>query len=185
MFTSTRDGFADHWIVRFLPMQTFREAQNLWNRFREGKSFRFYLRERLRLVLPAVALILLIGVTSAASFVVVITGVSGWLALPAIILMPAILIGSLFVQAYVFFSWLENRAMSRTLGRRTKQSVSAAGASKKFLTDMGPAPPIPWVLVALFFVVPMALLATFALGFALVLVGAAILMPIAYAKLDR
>ena len=185
MFTSTHDEFSEHWIVRLLPTRTISEAQNLWYRFQEGKSFRLYLSKRLRLVLPAALLILFIGVASAASFVVVATGMSGWLALPAIIMMPVMLVGSLFVQSYMFFSWLENRAMSRMLGRRAKQLMPAANASKKFKLDMGPAPRIPWVLVALFFVAPLVLLSTFVLEVALALFAAAVVVPVAYARLDR
>lgn len=178
---------AQHWMVRLIPAHTLSEAVNLVHRFREGKAFRLYVQNRLRIVVPAVLLMVAIAVASAAAFMVYTTGISGWLVLPAIFLMPVVLIGSLFVQTYVFFSWLENRAISRALGRGTKSphGVLAVWLSRNLGVDIGPAPAIPWVLVALFFIAPLAMMATFAAGFALALMGLAILLPIAYAKLDR
>lgn len=186
MTTSTWEELAERCVERFLAMRTFKEAQNLWHRFHEGKSFRLYLRERLRLVVPATLLIVFLAVTCAAAFVVFTTGVSGWLALPAILLMPVVLLGSLFVQSYVFFAWLENRAMAKSLRQRIRRSpaTGAERRAERFRLDLGPAPSIPWVFAALFLATPLGLLATFAPAVALVLGGAVLLVPIVYARLD-
>ena len=187
MAITRRKEPALHRIVQLLPLQTLMEAQNLALRFRDGKAFRLYVQSRLWLIIPVLLLMVVIGVTGTAAFLVYATGVSGWLLLPAILLLPVILIGSLFVQAYVFFSWLENRALARALGRGAKppQGALAVRLWKTFGLDTGAAPAIPWVLAALFFVGPLALMATFAFEVALGLLALAILVPVVYAKLDR
>lgn len=178
---------AQHWMVRLIPVHTLSEALNLVHRFHEGKAFRLYVQNRLRIVVPAVLLMVAIAVASAAAFMVYATGISGWLVLPAILLMPVVLIGSLFVQTYVFFSWLENRAVSRTLGRGTKppHGALAVWLSRNLGVDIGPAPAIPWLLVALFLVAPLVMMATFAAGLALAFLCFVLLLPIMYARLDR
>ncbi|HZP94135.1 MAG TPA: hypothetical protein VFB20_14825 [Burkholderiales bacterium] len=180
-------GPAQHWIVRFLPVETLKEAQNLALRFQEGKAFRLYVLGRMRLVVPVVLLILVFGVACASAIVVFLAGLSSLLVLPAILLMPFVLVGSLFVLAYVFFAWLENRALAQTLKRGAKppQGAVAAWLSRKFGVDMGTYPPVPWILAAIFLFVPLAMLATFALGIALILIVLAILAPIVYARFDR
>jgi hypothetical protein len=178
---------AQHWSVRLLPLHTLQEAQNLVNRFREGKVFRLYLQDRLHLVLPVLLLMVVIGVTGAAAVLVFATSYSGWLVLPVVLLVPVVLAGSLFVQAYVFFSWLENRAIARALGLRTKraQGENAGRNSGAGGLNLGEAPVIPWGLIGLFFFGPLALMATFAFWIAMGLFGLALVVPLAYAKLDR
>lgn len=187
MITPNRKDPAPHWIVRFLPLETMKEAQNLALRFQEGKAFRLYVLARMPLVLPAVLLILVIGIACASAIVVFLAGLSSLLALPAILLMPFVLVGSLFVQAYVFFAWLENRALARALGHSPKpaQGALAVWLSEKWGVDMGTLPPVPWVLAAVVLFAPLAMLASFAFGIALILIVLAILAPIVYARFDR
>ncbi|MGH8677098.1 MAG: hypothetical protein ACREUQ_01950 [Burkholderiales bacterium] len=187
MATRKRKDPAQHWIVRFLPIQTLYEAQNLVRRFQEGKAFRGYVVNRLWLVIPVGLLIFLIGIACAAAIVVFFAGAHPLLALPAIVLVPVILIGSLLVQAYVFLSWLESRAIARALGNRGKpvRGARAPWLSRKLGVDMGKLPPVPWVLAAVVVFAPMAMLASFALNIALVLIVLAILAPIIYAFFDR
>ena len=51
--------------------------------------------------------------------------------------------------------------------------------------DLGSPPPVPWVLATLTLFVPLVMLASFALEFALGLVALAILAPLVYARLER
>lgn len=177
---------AQHWIMRFLPLETLNEAQNLAHRFQEGEEFQLYVLERKRLVFPAVLVIVLISIACAAGTVVFLAGAHGLLTLLALVLAPVILIGSLLVQAYVFFSWLENRALARALRHRPKpaQATPVARLSRKLRIDMGPFPPVPWILAAVVLFAPLAMLAYFALNVALVLIVLAILLPILYARFD-
>lgn len=187
MTTPNRKDPAQHWIVRFLPLETLSEAQKLVHRFQEGEGFRLYVLERKRLVILAVLFIVLVSIACAAGTVVFLAGAHSLLALPALLLAPVILVGSLFVQMYVFFYWLENRALARALGHRAKpaRGMLAAWLSKKLGVDMGTFPPVPWILATVVLFAPLAMLAHFALNVALVLIVLTILMPILYARFDR
>ncbi|HWQ38015.1 MAG TPA: hypothetical protein VNM24_05280 [Burkholderiales bacterium] len=187
MPTPSQKHSTQHWIVYVLPVRTLNEAANLAGRFREGKAFRLYVLDRKRLVFPAGLLILLISALCAAAPVVFFGDLHRHLALPAVLLAPFVLVGSLFVQAYVFFSWLENRALARALGRRARppQSAFASWFWNTTGVDLGTAPRIPWILVALFILSPLAMLASFAADVAAILVGLAILAPFVYSYFDR
>lgn len=187
MATPSRKTPAQHWIVRLLPLETLKEAQNLARRYQEGKALRLYVHERMRLVIPVGLLIVVISVTCAVATLVFLADIHPLLALPALLLLPLVLIGSLFVQFYVFFSWLENRALARALARRSQpaQGPVAQWLEKKAGVDLGTPPPVPWILATLILFVPLVMLASFALGFALGLVVLAILAPIVYARFDR
>lgn len=187
MATPSRKTPVQDWLVRLLPLETLKEAQNLARRYQEGKALRLYVRERMRLVIPIGLLIVVISVTCAVATLVFLGDIHPLLALPALLLLPVILIGGLLVQFYVFFSWLENRALARALAHRARPAPGpmARWLRDKVGADMGIAPPVPWVLAALTFFVPLVLLASFALEFALGLVVLAVLAPIAYARFDR
>ena len=187
MSTPNRKNAAQHWIVRFLPLATLKEAEKLAQRFQDVEGFRFYVLERRMLVIPAVLVIVLISIACAAGTVVFLAGAHGLLTLLALVLAPVILVGSLFVQMYVFFFWLENRALARALGHRAKatQGMLAAWLSRKFDVDMGTPPPVPWILATVVLFAPLAMLAYFAFNVAIVLIVLAILAPIVYARFDR
>ena len=187
MTTPNRKDPAQHWIVRLLPLETLGEAQDLVRRFQEVEGFRLYVLERKRLVIPAVLFIVFISIACAAGTVVFLAGAHSLLALPALLLAPVILVGSLFVQMYVFFYWLENRALSRALGRRARpaQGMLAAWLSRKLGVDIGTFPPVPWMLATVVLFAPLAMLAYFALNAAMALIVLAILAPILFARFDR
>jgi hypothetical protein len=170
-----------------LPLETLKEAQSLARRYQEGKALRLYVHERLRLVIPVGLLIVVISVTCAVAALVFLGDIHPLLALPGLLLLPVILIGSLLVQFYVFFSWLENRALARALARRSRPAPGpvARWLHDKAGVDLGSPPPMPWVLATLTLFVPLVMLASFALEFALGLVALAILAPLVYARLER
>jgi hypothetical protein len=147
-------------------LETFEEAQRLLRRAQDNDAFRRYLARRSRLLIPVAGAMLVIGVALAAGTVVFLGGASPLLVLPAILLVPVVLAGSVFVQLYVFGSWLELRALARALGR-------TAGR-----------PAVPWVLVAGLLVVPLAMLAAVSWGSALALVVLMAGTPFFYAHFD-
>ena len=150
---------------------TINDAIGLFNRFREGETFRHYVEQRLRLVVPACCLMLLVAASSGAGVLLALGQIHRGLVLAGVLLMPVVLIGSLFVQAYVFFNWLENRA----LAHRNHPEAKAG---------MGPLPQIPWILATAVIILPLVLLATVAWHGALAIVLVAVLAPFAYAMLD-
>jgi hypothetical protein len=170
--------------MRFLPVQTWNNAQDLLRRFKEVEGIQSYVRERTRLVLPAILVMAFIGIACAIGVVVAFANWHSLLTLLGILLLPVTLLGSLFVQAYVFFSWIEGRALARELGHRHRPPPGAAAGwlSAKFGVDMGPFPPVPWVLAAIFLFAPLVLLAATWLPFALAVVLLGIAMPVLYAK---
>ena len=175
------------WIERLLPLQTLSDAQDLAIRYKKVEGLQIYVRERKRLVIPAVVLIVIISIACAAGVVVFLAETYSLLVLPALLLAPVILVASLFVQMYVFFYWLENRALAQALGHRPKaaRGVLAAWLLKKLGVDMGTPPPVPWILAAVVLFAPLVMLAFVELTAVLVLIVVAILMPILFARFDR
>jgi hypothetical protein len=168
-----------------LPLETLQEAANLYNRYQAGAGFRVYMRSRMNLVYVMVALFVAGAVVCTAGTVVALAGARAFLMLFALILAPFILIGCLFVQGYIFFGWLENRALAEGL----KHQIEREGPVKRWLrrnlkAQMGKFPPMPWILVALFLLLPLLATASVfpkvALGLLAVYVAAVIL----YARID-
>jgi hypothetical protein len=186
MATLSRKTQPQHWIVRFLPLQTLTNAQNLAHRFREADGFRLYVHERMALLVPALLVTGLISIACAIGVVVFLADHHALLALLGILLLPIVLVGSFFVQAYIFVSWIEGRALARELGNRHRAApgVAALWLARKFRLDLGPGPDVPWLLATVFLVAPLAVLAASWLSFALITIFLGLLMPVVYAKLD-
>lgn len=155
-------------------LATLNDAVGLAHRFTEAETFRNYVTHRLRLVVPVCCLILFLSVASAAGVMLALGAISHGLVLLGVILLPIVMLGSLFVQAYVFFSWLEIRALHH-------RGESAPRAS----LDLGELPKVPWALVGAAVFVPLALFALVAWKAALVLLALVVLAPFLYAALDR
>lgn len=156
--------------------KTFAGARELIARLQSSLGFQQYLRERIALLVPAGLVFLLISVACAAAIVIFLAERHPLLALPGLVFAPLILVGSLFVQAYVFASWLEDRAIAHALGRRRPG---------RWGIDMGKLPPVPWLLAALFVFLPLVVLFAMATPAALVLVLLGAAAPVLYARLDR
>jgi hypothetical protein len=167
-------------------VESLKHAQGLLYRFQHGEGFQRYVKERMPLVGPAVGLMLLTSVAFAASTVVFLAGTRFWLGLPALILSPFILVGSFAVQAFVFFSWIEGRALALALGHRAaKPGRVAVWISRNLRADMGAVPPVPWILAAIFVLVPLIVLSLVSAKAAAVLVALHVIAPIFYARFDR
>jgi hypothetical protein len=154
--------------------KTYRDAMKLANRFQQAPGFRDYLRKRLILVVPAMLVFVLISLACAAGPVIFLAERHALLALPGLVLSPVFLLGSFFVQAFVFFSWLEGRAVARALRRPQKKSI-----------DFGAMPNVPWALAGVFLLLPLSLLSMTSAEITLVLIVLAVLTPILFARFDR
>jgi hypothetical protein len=161
------------------------EALNLVRRYQEGRGFRSYVKERMNLLVPIGLLMLLISIGCAAATVLYLGGTRPLLVLFAILLVPFVLIGSFFVQAYVFASWLEGRALAMALHRKPKASGPLAARLLKAGIDMGAMPAVPWLLAALFVALPIAMLLAVMPGLALLLIVLLAAAPVVFARLDR
>ena len=163
-------------LAQYLPLEkNYRDAMKLFSRFRQAQGFRQYLQRRAAFVVPMVALCVLVSVACTAATVIFLADRHALLALPGMVLAPFVLIGSFFVEAFVFFSWLEGRALAQALGRRSKRDF-----------DFGQMPQnVPWVLAVLFLVLPLLVLAAVSSTAALVLILLAVGIVVAIAKFDR
>ena len=158
--------------MQAIPM--LRGATDLAHRFQEGETFRPYVVERLPLVAAVLLVFVVLGAGCAAAVVVLAVSASKWLALPAFVLAPLVLIAAVFVQGYAFLVWLEDRAIARSLARtpdlrRGLHVVLAA---------------LQWPLAAPALLVPVTLLAIASPATAAVLLLAAAGAPFLFAALD-
>ena len=163
------------------------DAVGLLRRLREVDAFRDYVEAQLRLVAPACFLIVVAALALGLMPVATLMGTQAFFSLIGLILTPFFIAGSLFVLALVFFSWLEERSLARSLGHRAGPAPGrmARWMRRKLGADLGRAPRVPWLLAAVFVALPFALLARLsplaALALALLLAAA----PVAFARLDR
>ncbi|MFN0040547.1 MAG: hypothetical protein ACKVP2_13630 [Burkholderiales bacterium] len=176
-----------HWIVKFLPLESVNNAADLISRLQEEGGFRAYVLDRRQLVLPAAIALVLISIVLAAASFVFFSEAHVVFALLALFLAPIILVGSFLVQGCIFLYWLDNRALMQALGNRAKHKpgMLAAWLKQKFDVDMGTFPRVPWVFATLFLILPMAMLVYVQWEVGLILLGLAILLPIVFARFDR
>ncbi len=159
------------WMAQHSPLRSLKEFANLANRLKEGESFRQYVLKRLRLVVPLGLVVVATAIASVLGVVGFLSGVHSFLTLLGLLLAPFVLIGSLLVQGYLVFSWLEGRALARAYGKRAAPSVGL--------------PPMPWVLAIACVALPMLMLMSAAPQVALFLVALHVLAPIMFTRLDR
>jgi len=164
-------------------MHTLVEAQNLLKRYREGSAFRYYVEERMPLVLFAVVVFLGYSVATTAATIVFVGGTHGFLTFLAMVFAPFLLLGSLAVLLFMFFSWLETRAMGKTARRasvdlRRIRSVPALRSALERL-------PVPWLFAAVFILLPFIVTLLLSAKTALALLVGASLAPALFSILDR
>ena len=152
-------------------MDILHEAPNLLQRYRHGDVFRQYVQRRRLLVAAALVVFLLVSMASTAAVVVFFGGTHSLLVLLCLVLSPFILAGSLFVQIFIFFSWLEQRALEQVSRRRSR-------------TLKEQLPQIPWALAGGFLIAPFLILAFVSIKIAAALLVVVILTPVAFSRLE-
>jgi hypothetical protein len=172
-------------IAQTLLLDPVNEAMNLLRRYQEGQGFRGYLRERTALLVPVGLLMLVTSLACAAATVLFLGGTRSFVVLLAILLVPFVLIGSAFVQAYVFAAWLEGRALAKALHRKPAIRGPISAKLHEAGIDLGSRPPVPWVLAAIFLALPLWMLWLVMPKLAFLLIALHIIVPFAFARLDR
>jgi len=164
-----------------------KDALNLASRFQQSELFRRYVTQRMWLVVPAAVLLAVTSVALAFGIVLYVGGTRPLMVLLSLLLAPFVLVGSLAVQAYMFMSWLEGRALAHSLGHRVGKSRGklAALIYKHLEADLGSAPPTPWLFVGVFIALPFLALFLSAPKLALAVAVAQVVAPIAYARFDK
>jgi len=161
------------------------DAIALARRYRDVDAFHDYVSERARLVIPVLALIGVTAIACGLAPVFALVGTSTLSALAGLLLAPMLLIGSPFVLGLVFFSWLEERSLARSLGHRTVRETRAMRwFRKKLRADLGRPPRVPWLLAAVFVLFPLAMLMSFAPAAAAILLALLVFAPVVFARLD-
>lgn len=162
------------------------DALALAARFRDVEGLSRHAARRKTLLQGAAAALLLLGFACGAGVFMFLAGLRTWLTLPAVLFAPLVALGSLSVLFFVFFSWIEGRALAQALGHRTGPRPGSARrwVEKKLRADLGALPAIPWLPAGLLVFLPLGLLLAAAplAGIAVILVAVA--TPLAYARLD-
>src|SRR5437016_7735518 len=159
----------------------FTEARNLAQRYEKGDAFRLHVRARAALVLPVLLLLFAFSIALGLGLFGVM-GTSGLGVFLAMVLVPFVLLGSFALQAFVFFSWLELRALEPMLAHHA--TPVRKNWIAKLRSRLGKPPPIPWLAAALLLLIPFLLLALASLKAASLLLAGAVLTPIVYSLLD-
>jgi len=162
-------------------MDMVSEAINLVQRYQKGDSFRYYVKERVIIVAPLLLVCLVISIALCLG-VVAFLDKGAFRAFIAVLLMPVVLLGSLAVQAYLVFSWLELRALKPMVAQGA--APGAKGRLDVLRMRLGKPPPIPWVAVAVFLLLPFVLLVLASVKIAAVVVLLAILTPVVYTHFE-
>jgi|SRR5438132_1206683 len=162
-------------------MDIFTEARNLVERYQKGDAFRLHVHARLALVVPMLVLYFAFSIALSLGLFAVM-GTSGLGVFLAMVLVPFVLLGSFALQAYLFFSWLELRALEPMLAHQAVPVHKTRIA--RLRSRLGKPPPIPWIAAALLLFLPLLLLAAASLKAASLVLAAAVLAPVAYALLD-
>jgi hypothetical protein len=155
-------------------MDFLTEAPNLYRRYQQVDAYRRYVKQRLPLVVPVIVVFLAISLATTSGAVVYIGGRHALVVLLAMVLAPFFLLGSFAVQLFLFFAWIERRAMQRL-----------SGARKLTLTPREQLNAVPWAFAGVFLGVPFLALALLTFKVASVLLLLGVLAPAAFYLLDR
>jgi len=165
-------------------MDIVNETTGLIRRFIEGDAFKRYVNRHLPMVVLTHLVFLAFSVGITAGTMMFLGGTRTVLVLFAMLLAPFVLFGSLFVLVFVFFGWLESRAIGAVSGHKAalphgKLSLPGLRAA------LGTPPPIPWVIAAIFIPLPFLFLLFVSVKWGLLLLVLLVATPVAYALLDR
>ena len=165
--------------IQFL--ETINAGYELLQRYQRGAAFRGYVKRHGVEVLVAVLLLVAVALACTAAAIVFLGGTRSWRVLLALIAAPLVLIGNLGLLLYVFFSWLEGRAIA------TPHPAGRIGAwvHAKLRSNRGAPPPVPWLLLGLFVGLPFLMLVWLSWPTALLLAFLLLALPVAYARVDQ
>ena len=172
-------------IAQTFFLNPVNEGMGLVRRYQDGQGFRTYVKARMPLLVPVGLLIAFTSLALTAGTVLYLGGTRSMLVLFAMLLVPFVLAGSFVVQAYVFASWLESRALAKALHRKPRPAGPITARLRRAGIDLGTMPPVPWVLAALFVALPLAMLFQVAPKFAALLVFLHVVAPLAFARFER
>ena len=175
----------DDMLDQLRPRRVLRDARDFALKFQNDDVFREYIVSRIWMVLP-VALVFFLVSTICSIDVMFRTARLAydpplWLRFFALLLGAVVWLCGVLGQLYVFLIWLEERAAQRASSERGKRVRVPAG----FLAYLKYSRALPpWILVAIFVVLPLANVARGAPVAALILAALAALAPVLFKKFD-
>jgi hypothetical protein len=176
-------------ILRYALLDPIDDARDILRRLQNNEAFRHYLWERRLRALPLVVGIVLasLACAGAALALALIMHAGALLELVAILaIAPIVLVGSFSVQAHVLLSWLEGRSLAKLQKGSRPRDRGRIGRwlVRRFRIELGPLPQVPWIPALVFFLLPVAILASVSAPVAAGLVAFQIVAAIIYARQD-
>lgn len=168
------------------PRHALRDARDLIAKFEQDEGFREYVLARVWIAIPVLLVFVLVSTVCAIGIMfftarLVAPPVPVSLRFLALVLGAVVWVGGVAGQAYVFFLWLEGRAAQE--GRAARgMAATVPGGFLAYLKYSRAA--LPWIVVVLCVVVPLAILAVYAPLMAAILVVLAVVAPVAFNKFD-
>ena len=160
---------------------TINAGLGLVERYRRGAAFRGYVKRHGVEIVLAILVAVAIALACTGATIVFVGGTRPWRVFLALIAAPIVLLGNAGLLLYLFFSWIEGRAVT------SPQPHGRLGAwiRAKLGANLGAPPPVPWLLVALFIGLPFLMMLWLSWPTALVLLVLAAALPILYARADQ
>ena len=167
-------------------MDILSETQNLVQRFQQGGAFRVYLKERLLIIIPSLVIFLIYSLATTAGMVITLGGTRSFLVFVGLVGAPIVLLATLYVQLFVFFLWVENRAIAHAthhIPRTAKEDVLATPG--KLGAVVKTFPPLVLAIGAALLLVPLAFLYALSAWIAFLMLLLVLAVPATYSALDR
>jgi hypothetical protein len=160
---------------------TINAGLGLFERYRRGAAFRGYVKKHGVEIALAILVAVAIALACTGATIVFVGGTRPWRVFLALIAAPLVLLGNAGLLLYLFFSWIEGRAVT------APRPHGAAGTwiQAKLGANLGAPPQVPWPLAGLFVGLPFLMLLWLSWPTALVLVVLAAALPILYARADQ
>jgi hypothetical protein len=162
-------------------LSTIEAGAALVQRYQRGAAFRNYVKAHGVELLVAVLVLIAIALACTGATIVFVGGTSSWRVFLVLVAAPLMLIANLGLLLYVFFSWVEARAVTAPHPR----GKVGAWVQAKLGANRGAPPPVPWVPAALLVGLPflMVLWLSWPTGLVLLLLAAG--LPVLYARADQ
>jgi hypothetical protein len=162
-------------------VSTINAGLGLLERYRRGAAFRGYVKKHGVEIALAILVAVAIALACTGATIVFVGGTRPWRVFLALVAAPLVLLGNAGLLLYLFFSWIEGRAVTapRPHGR------AGAWIQAKLGANLGAPPQVPWALAALFIALPFLMLLWLSWPTALVLAALAAALPILYARADQ
>ena len=173
-------------LVQLTPRNVLRDVNELLLKFQNDAILQNYLRSRIRIATPVVFVFVFVSTVCAIAVMFFVPRlieppVPFLYRLLVLLVGAAVWIGGIFAQTGIFAVWLEQRAIRRNRSGAAHRPAPPGGVLNylKYSRTL-----FPWVMVAIFVVLPLGILVDFAPVVALVIIAVLVAAPYLYDKVD-